>query len=166
MGNRIIFIAVLSMMFFVIGCATPKISDGAQETAWQTIDAEGRFSFQLPQGMNRQEVQPIDSFGQQYAGDGMLVAFDYGWYSDPLNRLESQPEYWEKWQEIGGFNAKLIGYRLDSGSVSGPSYYAGVSFRNITHEGAQPIHFTMSISYNDSENRNTAIKILESIRFE
>jgi hypothetical protein len=132
------------------------------EGGWKTIDAEGKFSFDLPQSMNKKEVLPMDSFVQHYVGDGMLVIFDYGWFSDPLDRYESEPEYWREQKKVGGFDATLIGYKPDA---DWGKYHAGIAFRNITNDGIVPTHFTMSISYNNSEDKNTAIKILESIRF-
>ncbi len=132
------------------------------EGGWKTIDAEGKFSFDLPQSMNKKEVRPLDSFVQQYVGDGMLVTFDYGWFSDPLDRYESEPEYWREQKKVDGYDATLIGYKPDA---DWGKYNAGIAFRNITNDGIQFNHLTMSISYNNSEDKNTTIKILESIRF-
>ncbi len=151
----------LLILIIVAGCVEQKTQNNSLEGGWKTIDAGGKFSFDLPQNMNKEEVQPIDSFVQQYVGDGMLVSFDYGWYSDPLDRYESEPEYWREQRKVGGFNATLIGYKFD-GDLG--KYHAGIAFRNITNDGI-PNHLTMSIFYNNPEDKNTAIKILESIRF-
>lgn len=152
----------LLILMIVAGCVEQKTQNNSLEGGWKTIDAEGKFSFDLPQSMNKKEVRPLDSFVQQYVGDGMLVIFDYGWFSDPLNRYESEPEYWREQKKVGGFDATLITYKPD-GDLG--KYYAGIAFRNIKNDGIQPNHLTMSVLYNNSEDKNTAIKILESIRF-
>ena len=52
---------------------------------WQTISANGKFTFKAPPDLKPEPVQGIDSFVGKYASPTLEVTFDYGWYSDPMN---------------------------------------------------------------------------------
>lgn len=53
---------------------------------WQTIKAGNAFTFKAPPDLQEKKVQGIDSFVREYVSKDMTLSFDYGWYSDPMNR--------------------------------------------------------------------------------
>jgi hypothetical protein len=53
---------------------------------WQSIEAEKAFTFKAPPDLQPEQVQGIDSFIGRYVSQSMTVSFDYGWYSDPMDR--------------------------------------------------------------------------------
>lgn len=60
---------------------TPLVPDG-----WQLIKAGDGFTFKAPPDLVQQQVQGIDSFVGEYVSPGMVLSFDFGWYSDPMDR--------------------------------------------------------------------------------
>ena len=150
-------------MLIIVGCNNNISRNYPQETEnWQTIDAKGRFSFRLPQEFIEKDTQGIDSYVGEFVGDSMKVTFDYGWYSNPLNDLESMQEYFEFNKKIEGFKAKIVGYKLNQNYYYYYAYFTGIHFPDI-NKGK--IVLTMIVYYNNSEYKQTAIKILETIRF-
>jgi len=141
---------------------TPTSKNVDLEEGYKAINANDKFSFVIPENMKQDDVQGIDSFVQQYSGNNMTMSFDYGWYSNPLNGRESTPEFWQLEEKISGRDAKLIGYKLDSRYVG--KYYSGIHFRNVESGIIQSTHLTMSVIYNNTEDKETTIKILKSIR--
>lgn len=95
-------------------------------TDWQTIDA-GPFHFHLPPQYEEVEVQGIDSYVRKFEGDGDIVSFDYGWYSDPLEYYSRRAGFSECEEQIGGLEAKVIFYMDETGD-----YVAAAHWKNFT----------------------------------
>lgn len=66
------------------GCSSPESPVVPDD--WQTIKAGDAFTFKAPPDLRPNPVQGIDSFVGKYTSPGMTLSFDYGWYSDPMNR--------------------------------------------------------------------------------
>lgn len=47
---------------------------------WSRVEVSTGFSILLPPGMVYNRKQGIDSFVGEFAGDGIRISFDYGWY--------------------------------------------------------------------------------------
>lgn len=53
---------------------------------WQTIKAGELFTFKAPPDLKQEKIQGTDSFVQKYVSETMVLSFDYGWHSDPMDR--------------------------------------------------------------------------------
>ena len=138
----LVVIAVLA------GCepSPPPPSVPSVPSDWQTIRANGAFTFKAPPDLKPEPVQGIDSFVGKYVSPTLEVTFDYGWYSDPMNRE--------------GYNSR--GVTVD-----------GKSARLVTRGDVVAIHFpkvsgntklTMSVRLKNAVPK-TAETLLQSIDF-
>src|SRR5690349_13873542 len=128
MKSAIPFISLLTIIL-LNWHSTPRQSSNANapelKSGWKRVDAQGRFSFHLPETMQPQEVHGIDSYVGQYRNDRMQVLFDYGMYSNPLDTFFNSAEYREIKKQIGNLSAKIIFFR-QTHSASGYKYFAAV----------------------------------------
>lgn len=132
---------------------------------WKRIDAQGRFSFHLPETMQSVEIHGIDSYVGEYKDGRMKVGFDYGLYSNPLNSYSKSPEYQEINKPIGGLPAKIVFCR-QTDSAASYKYFAGVYFASVK-PGTEQIQnkLMLSAEFNNPDDWQTAQIIFESIRF-
>src|SRR5260370_29076040 len=73
---------------------------GSGESGWQKVDA-GAFSILAPSGWKFHQLQGVDSYVGEFAGDGVVLKFDFGGYSDSF-REEKKPGYVVVHKSIGG----------------------------------------------------------------
>jgi hypothetical protein len=71
---------------------------------WQTISARSAFTFRAPADLKPVPVQGVDSFVGKYASSSLEVTFDYGWYSDPMER----GGYTSRTVTVDGKSARLV----------------------------------------------------------
>jgi hypothetical protein len=132
---------------------------------WKRIEAQGHFSFHLPETMQPVEIHGIDSYVGEYKDDRMKVVFDYGMYSNPLSSYSKSPEYKEINKPIGGLPAKIVFCR-QTDPAAGYQYFAGVYFASVKPGTEQTSNKLMlSAEFNSADDWQTAQTIFESIRF-
>ena len=70
------------LAFLLLGCATL----GGRK--WQVYDA-GAFTFELPADFKQTSARGIDSHVEDFKGQGMIVGFDYGQWSNNFDEWPS-----------------------------------------------------------------------------
>ena len=158
---------LLFLMLLLPGCQsksqnattaeTPKLKEG-----WKIINADGKFTFHIPENMQKQDIHGIDSYAEEYRNERMRVSFDYGIYSDPWDKYSSEPEYKEIKEVISSREAKIVYFEPKS-LGSEYKYYAGVHFPAVQEGGSK---LTVVVVFNDENDWETARTIFRSIHFE
>lgn len=90
--------------------AIPRASQ-TTDTKWKRLDA-GAFSLYAPPGWEFHQKQGIDSYVGEFSGESILLHFDYGLYSNPLEE-EKPPKYTVTHEQIGGKKAKIVSPQTD-----------------------------------------------------
>jgi len=127
------------------GCA-PSPPAPPVPSSWQTISVDGKFTFKAPPDLKLEPAQGIDSFVGKYVSPTLEVSFDYGWYSDPMNR----EGYTSRGVTVDGKSARLV----TNGDV------VGIHFSKVSGE----TKLTMTVRSKNAD-ATTAETVLQSIDF-
>src|SRR5215470_4957309 len=87
----------------VLVCSSNQLPDSA---AWHKIDA-GAFSLLAPAGWEFHQLQGVDSYIGEFTGDGVVLKFDYGLWSNPLDEAH-EPKYAITKESISGHTARIV----------------------------------------------------------
>ena len=161
-------ITLLFLLVLVLpGCKSiaQNITKAETSTLRQGLDiinADGKFIFSIPQNMQKQDTQGIDSYVEEYRNGNMKASFDYGIYSDPLDGYSMEPQYKEINEVISGREVKIVYFKPGSFS-SEYKYFAGVHFPTLKEVGSK---LTLVVEFNDEKDYETAKTIFRSIYFE
>jgi hypothetical protein len=133
---------------------------------WKRVDADGLFFLSLPEDMKKQEVRGIDSSVGQYRNGRMMVSFDYGIYSNPLESYSDKPDYKENLKNIGGKKAKIV-FFSNTRADSKYKYYSAVHFPEVEKNrfANMNIKLTLDVEFNEESDNAIAQAIFESIAF-
>lgn len=104
----------------MVGCSS--VSGPAGD--WLKVEA-GAFSIYTPPGWEFHKRQGIDSYVGEFAGNGVVLAFDFGRYSNPLKEYH-EPAYVVAHEVVGGYGAKIVSPKVSGHGVTG-IYFAKVS---------------------------------------
>jgi hypothetical protein len=139
--------SLLSLVVIAVlaGCE-PSPPAPSVPSNWQTISADGKFTFKAPPDLKSEPVQGIDSFVGKYTSPTLEVTFDYGRYSDPMNR----EGYTSRGITVDGKSARLV----TKGDV------VAIHFPKISGE----TKLTMSVRLKNAD-ATTAETVLQSIDF-
>lgn len=168
--KKVFIMLVIIAVVILSGCSN---SNGSLNNGggWQSINAGNIFSFDLPLGFEKVNIQGIDSFVGQYVynpsggslpkyySDRMVVFFDYGQYSGSLEGDENNEEYWEINKGINGKAAKIVGYKR-AGVHDGSVYTSAVHIVSDDGNG-----LTLRFDYNNPEEKDIALRVFDSITF-
>jgi hypothetical protein len=122
-------------------------------TGWHKVDA-GPFSILAPSGWEFHQLEGVDSYVGEFAGDGVVLRFDFGGYSNPLKE-EKKPAYGVIHKSIGGHRAKIVSPRTPGHGIT------GVYFRNAGYSSRLTL-FGHDLT---STQQELALKIFETLRF-
>jgi hypothetical protein len=122
-------------------------------TGWRKVDA-GPFSILAPPGWEFHQLEGVDSYVGEFVGDGVVLRFDYGGYSNPLKE-ERKPNYVVIHKSIDGHAAKIVSPRVPGHGIT------GVYFRNAGNASALTL-FGKDLTPTQQE---LALKIFETLRF-
>jgi len=122
-------------------------------TGWHKVDA-GPFSILAPPGWEFHQLTGVDSYVGEFVGDGVALRFDFGGYSNSLEK-EKKPAYVVVHESIGRFRAKVVSPRTPGHGIT------GVYFRNVGLSNALCL-FGQDLT---STQQELALKIFETIRF-
>jgi hypothetical protein len=125
----------------------------AEESGWHKVDA-GAFSISAPSGWKFHQLPGVDSYVGEFVGDGVVLRFDFGEYSNPLKE-EKEPAYIVIHKSIGGFRAKIVLPKTLGHGVT------GVYFRNV----GQSNRLCLWAKDLTSAQQELALKIFETTRF-
>jgi len=122
--------ALTGLLAMMLSSASPGrvFGQSVAPANWHKVDA-GPFSILAPSGWDFHQLEGVDSFVGEFVGDGIILRFDFGGYSNPLKE-EKKPAYVVVHKSIGGFRAKVVSPRTPGHGI------AGVYFRDVGHATA------------------------------
>jgi hypothetical protein len=120
---------------------------------WYKVDA-GPFSILAPSGWEFHQLEGVDSFVGEFVGNGVVLMFDFGGYSNALKE-EKKPTYVVIHKSIGGHRAKIVSPRTPGHGVT------GAYFRNVGDSNALTL-FGHDLT---STQQELALKIFDTLRF-
>ena len=127
------------------------------------------FSFFAPPDMKDLATRGVDSCVARFANQDITVYLDYGQYGGPHRQGNSDLEFKEQSLSIDGKKAQLVTYIDASHSNSGLYYNASlyVIVKESELDGRpKPISLMMSIRGERQKDRETALTIFRTIRFQ
>lgn len=152
------------------GPGSPCPASAEDTSGWQLIDA-GAFTFRLPAGFERENVQAIDSRAESYRFGEARVSFDLGWYSSDLrNTAGTFTDYRACTETIGGHDAYVITAVIDdpADTAQDARYVTAATWRDIRAPDARddmPVHLTLWTETDDADNRDEMLRVLRSVEF-
>lgn len=172
--------AFVLLPLLILACQRPPETAGGPPGAcpaptgdtsgWQTIDADA-FTFRLPPGFERQDVQAIDSRAETWRRGAAVVSFDMGWYSSDLRDSGGMyDDYQACTENIGGRDAYLITAIINNPADTAQHgrYVAAATWRDIPRPDSRddtPVHLTIWTETADAAARDEMLRVLRSVRF-
>ncbi len=101
----------------LVGCSSAPKRVETPNNGWLKVEA-GTFSIYAPPGWEFHQKQGIDSYVGQFTGSGVVLKFDYGQYSNPLDEAV-EPKYVVAQETIGSYRAKVVCPRMPGHGVTG-----------------------------------------------
>ena len=102
---------------------SPCASHTLPSQNWPT-DSGSVFRFQLPPGLTRRPVRPVDSEVGLWVGEGSELSYDFGAYSNPLrDRARTSGKVCDV--TIGGRPARVVIYRDERGRYMFGAHWGG-----------------------------------------
>jgi hypothetical protein len=101
----------------LVGCTSVPKRGETPNNGWLKVEA-GAFSIYAPPGWEFHQKQGIDSYVGEFTGSGVVLEFDYGLYSSPLEEAV-EPKYVVAYETIGGYEAKVVCPRAPGHGVTG-----------------------------------------------
>jgi hypothetical protein len=130
-----------------------SLNAGTVPASWHKVDA-GPFSILAPSGWEFHQLEGVDSYVGEFVGDGVVLRFDFGGYSNPLKE-EKKPAYVVIHKSIGGYRAKIVSPRTPCHGIT------GVYFRNVGYSSALTL-FGHDLTATQQE---LVLRIFETLRF-
>ena len=130
---------------------------------WEAAEVshgENGLTLSLPPGWQLIELQGVDSYVGEIVGDGVLLGYDFGWYSSPLVD-DDDPLHIVTYEDIAGRRAKLV---LPKEGTEG---LVGVYIADFDGSGKDQLphnHLQISGSGLATEQQESAFAIFRSIR--
>lgn len=121
---------------------------------WQKLDA-GPFSILAPAGWEFHQLQGIDSFVGEFAGDGVVLTFDFGRYSSGYFKKDKAPAYLVTKRHVGGHTATVVSPQTPGHGTTG-AYFPRVAGRNSLCIWGKEL---------STSQRELVLKMFETIRF-
>lgn len=149
LARHLLFVGVL-IAFVAFAAEEPP--DG-----WRVISNQ-YFSFSIPQELKKTEASGEDSFVEEYAGDGMLVGFDYGIWSNNFDDFPKETVYGDV--QVDGEPARI-------GTFPTTRLQPEFNFFTQIHvkEHGKRLKLTMSARCRTEKEVELAKKVFGSIRF-
>jgi hypothetical protein len=133
--------------------AQTSLGTSTTPSSWYKVDA-GPFSILAPPGWEFHQLEGFDSYVGEFAGDGIVLKFDFGDYSNPLKE-ERKPAYVITQKSIGDRRARIVSPRTPGRGIT------GVYIRNVGNSNALTL-FGKDLT---STQQELALKIFETLRF-
>jgi hypothetical protein len=146
--------AVVLFVLLIVGCngdaSTNEVPDD-----WIPVEAKDAFSFRAPPDLVEHPVQGKDSFVGKYDSPTLELSFDFGRYSDPLEREDYKSWKFRK-TTIDGKRAK-IGHSDSRMAIHFPQVIANTKVGDIK--------LSLFAKLKQPEAKETAETIFRSIDF-
>jgi hypothetical protein len=137
----------------LVGCSSIPRRVETPNNGWLKVEA-GAFSIYAPPGWEFHRKQGIDSYVGEFTGSGVVLEFDYGLYSSPLDEAV-EPKYVVAHDTIGGYGAKVVCPRTPGHGVTGV-YFPKIASSNKLCLWGQDLTDTQ---------QELALKIFRTVRF-
>jgi hypothetical protein len=134
-------------------CSSASYPSQAPASGWVKLEA-GAFSLYAPPGWQFHKEQGIDSYVGKFTGDGIVLHFDYGLYSNPLDEATA-PKYTVTHEEIEGRKAKIVSPRVPGTRLT------AVYFSKVRDSDK----LCVWANYLTEAQQTLVLKILRTIRF-
>lgn len=158
-----VLMGVLAMSFSgtsrgrVSAASDVQIKDAQQpeteDLRWQKVDA-GAFSILAPLGWKLHQLKGVDSYVGEFTGEGIVLKFDFGGYSNPFKE-EEKPAYLVVHKSIGGLPAKIVHPKTPGHGLTGIYFPRTFSSNKLSVFGQDLT----------SRQQEQVLKIFETIRF-
>ncbi len=126
---------------------------------WSSTDV-GPFSVMLPPDWAYIERQGTDSFVGEFAGDGMSLSFDYGWYSGGPPLPDDDGGYDLHHETIGGIDTVIATPRTPSG-------FTGLFVEQVEEfDRSMSVRLSLAGEALSYEQNQVALQIFRSLRFD
>jgi hypothetical protein len=136
-----------------VGCSSVSQKGAPPISGWLTVEA-GAFSIYAPPGWEFHRLQGIDSFVGEFVGDGVVLRFDFGSYSNALDEAH-EPTYLVAHESIGGHKAKIVSPRIPGHGIT------GIYFPEITR-GNRLCLYGQNLT---DAQQELALRVFRTIRF-
>ena len=158
--------SLIGGLVFFSSCADSRNAQSVDryktQTATQTVASAdwirhtiGKgISFRAPRQLQTKPVQGKDSHAGAYVDEAFHLAFDVGWYSDPLNH-DSLPNFSAKQVTIDDRAARIVTF----------ADKVGVHFAAIYENTSPPLKLTMVATPKRAGTKPLIIRLFKSIRF-
>lgn len=156
---------LLAALFWIAcGCSAMDNSTDGGAADWVQVQADELFSVMAPPGTRWQARDGKDSAAGRFETPAFTLAYDYGFYSNPLNDASHAERYATRDLVIDGRKAKTVSYYAPGHSAARP-YFIGIHFPNVKPSAQGSIRLTVYASVAAAEDYDQIIRIFESIRF-
>src|SRR5215510_6849963 len=147
----LLYVAGAALLAAVAGAQpSPCASRTVPSQSW-LADSGSVFRIQLPPGLTRRPVKPVDSEVGLWVGEGSELSYDFGAYSNPLrDRARTSGKVCET--TIGGRPARIVIYRDERGR-----YMFGAHWDGFNEPGQRSVSLTIMGSARDSIARDSLL---------
>jgi hypothetical protein len=146
-----VFNTILSL---IVSCPSlPARAENLDDHRWTKLEA-GAFSLDAPSGWEFHKKQGVDSYVGEFSGDGIVLKFDYGRYSNDLSDAVAS-KYIITQEQVGGHKSKIV-YPRTSGHGLTAIYFAKVAGSDKLCLWGQDL---------TESQQELALKIFRTIRF-
>ena len=115
--NQLALFILNVTLLLTVGCPSLSARAEALDDGWLKLEA-GAFSLYAPAGWEFREKLGVDSYVGEFSGDGIVLKFDYGRYSNDL-RDAVELKYVVTEEKIGGHKAKIVYPRTSGPGITG-----------------------------------------------
>ena len=148
-----------------LGCMSVACVQGTAyvdvPAGWAEIRVDEKFAFALPPGMAPVETRSLDSNVQRWEGQGLVVHFDYGRFSDPLTLYARKPGYVASTERIAGRTASVVSFNLE-----GRQRFTAVHFPDVGRDPYnQVLKLTLVVESSPDSEAKLPLQIIHSVRF-
>jgi hypothetical protein len=146
-----------------VGCSSALNNAVKPPNGWIKVEA-GAFSIYAPPGWELHKQEGIDSYVGEFAGNGVVLRFDFGEYSNSLGEFR-EPTYVIAQEFIGGYKAKIVSPRTPGHGVTGIYFPRVTDSSSHSVLGQRPDSLCMNGQDLTDTRQELALKIFRTIRF-
>lgn len=146
--------SVSALLCLAVVSANAQVGQQTTPANWLKLDA-GPFSILAPSGWEFHRLHGVDSYVGEFVGDGAVLRFDFGEYSDGYIEQAKEPNSIILKKSIGGVPAEIVCPRTPGHAVTG-AYFRKASGRNSLFLWGRDL---------TSAQKELVLKIFETVRF-
>jgi hypothetical protein len=152
-------VLTLAILMAMSACTVAENSSTTPDE-WEIVEVGDIFSLAAPPGTLYHEGSGADSIVGTIAVQDLKLSFDYGVYSDPLNKDDFYKNYELEETQIDGIAARIV----TAYNTGNNSHLIGVHFPNIKESLLGSVKLTIYSSLESEENYDMVEKIFRTIK--